>query len=108
MAKNFVQPGDRLDMVAPAGGVTSGAAVVFSNLVGVAVHDAAAGEDFVLVVKGVFDLPKTGASTFAVGDEVFATAAGTMTNTAAGNTRAGLAVQAIGAVTGNVRVRLDG
>lgn len=55
--KNFVQDGDILDAVAPAGGVVSSNAYLIGAAFGVASATALEGETFALVVEGVVDLP---------------------------------------------------
>ncbi|MGD9663806.1 MAG: DUF2190 family protein [Novosphingobium sp.] len=67
MAKNFIQPGDTLELVAPAGGVVSGTGYVIGALFVVALGDAAAGELFRGKVDGVWELPKAAAVTPAQG-----------------------------------------
>lgn len=55
--KNFVQVGDILDAIAPAGGVVGGNAYLLGSAFGVAAATAAEGEAFAYVVEGVVDLP---------------------------------------------------
>jgi len=55
--KNFVQPGDNLDVVAPAT-VSSGDGVLVGSIFGVAFEDKASGETVALGVEGVYELPK--------------------------------------------------
>lgn len=66
--KNFVQPGNALDLIAPSGGVVSGNAYLFSGLLVVAATTAAQGEKFVGYSEGVFSLPKVAASDFVPGE----------------------------------------
>lgn len=71
MAKNFKYlDGDAIEMIAPGGGVSSGDVVVIGSIVGVAMHDAAAGEIFTLRRKGVIALTKASATAFSAGDAV--------------------------------------
>ncbi|MET0170910.1 MAG: capsid cement protein [Agrobacterium vaccinii] len=101
MAKNFKQPGKTLDVPAPAD-VKSGDGVLIGKLFGVAQTDAKQGEMFALDREGVWDLPKTEAQAWAVGDVVYWS--GTeVTTTANGNTKIGFAV----AVAGNPSKRGD-
>lgn len=94
--KNFVQPGEMLDLVAPSGGVTSGVGVLIGAIFAVASVTAAEGETFSGAVTGVFDLAATAhASTqgMAVGDTAYwndTTKA--VTKTAAGNQAIGVIV----------------
>lgn len=57
MAKNFVEDGDVLTLIAPAGGVLSGTPVVIGTLVVVPITDAAAGEQFGGKTNGVWNVP---------------------------------------------------
>ena len=60
MATNFHQPGDALDVTAPAN-VQSSDFVVIGDLFGVAAHDAVSGNALVLYVGGVWrDLVSAG------------------------------------------------
>ncbi len=108
--KNFVQKGDMVTVVAPAGGVTSGDGVLIGTLFGVAVRDAAAGENVDIAVSGVFDLPKVAAQTHAVGEAVgWDPATDEVNDTIAGAViEIGKVLVAAGAATTSVRVRLNG
>lgn len=69
--KNFLQPGDTLDLIAPAGGVVSGDAVlVGTSLLVVATATRAATEIFAGKKKGVFTLPKLVTDVMAEGGKV--------------------------------------
>lgn len=57
MAKNFVEDGDVLTMIAPAGGVVSGTPVAIGTLVVVPITDAAVGEQFGGKTNGVWSVP---------------------------------------------------
>lgn len=109
--KNFVQPGANLDLIAPAGGVTSGAGVLIGSIFAVATVSAAAGAEFVGATEGVFDLLAEGAGSgqaLAVGDAVFwDNAAKRTTKTASGNTKIGVAVAAKASDATVARVRLN-
>lgn len=96
--KNFVQPGETLDLIAPSGGVTSGLGYLIGALFVVAAVTAAEGEDFAGARTGVFDLDATThASTqaFAAGDPVYWNdTTKKVTATATGNQMIGFAVEA--------------
>src|SRR5690606_35118552 len=68
--KNFVQPGNRITVPAPAP-VKGGEVVIIGELAGIAFGDAAAGEPVDLALNGVFDLPKVAADAITVGDAVY-------------------------------------
>lgn len=57
MATNFVEDGDVLTLIAPAGGVVSGVPVAIGTLVVVPITDAAAGEQFGGKTNGVWNVP---------------------------------------------------
>lgn len=57
MAKNYVEDGEFLTLIAPAGGVVSGNPYTIGALAVVALVDAAAGQPFVAKATGVWDLP---------------------------------------------------
>lgn len=69
--KNYIQAGDNLTVVAPSGGTVSGGLYKIGAIIGVAVTTEAAGDPVVLKTRGVFDLKKTSAQAWAVGDQVF-------------------------------------
>lgn len=74
MASNYTQPGDVLTLIAPAGGVVSGAGYVIGSIFVVALVTAAAGATFTGRTEGIFRMPKaTHATTkaFTAGEAVF-------------------------------------
>lgn len=71
MAKNFVQDGNCITMIAPSGGVTSSIAVLIGATFGVALVDAAENEEFELGVVGVWEISKVAADTATAGDQAF-------------------------------------
>ena len=106
--KNYVQPGDRVGVPAPAN-VASGAGVLVGSLFGVAVAAALSGEEVQISVEGVFDLPKVGSQAWTVGALIYWTGTAA-TNVASTNKLIGVAVAAVGAGAGETigRVRLNG
>lgn len=106
--KNYVQKGENLTIAAPYD-VTSGAFLKSGLIVGVASGDALSGADVDVVTVGVFDLPKVSTDVFAVGAAVYwDNTAKLMTSTTSGNTKIGVAVEAVGNPSGSVNVRLNG
>jgi predicted RecA/RadA family phage recombinase len=106
--KNYVQKGENLTIAAPYD-VTSGGFLKSGLIVGVASSDALSGADVDVVMVGVFNLPKVSTDVFAVGAAVFwDDAAKLMTSTTSGNTKCGVAVEAVGNPSGSVIVRLNG
>ncbi|MDP3263468.1 MAG: DUF2190 family protein [Tabrizicola sp.] len=106
MATNFVQAGSQLTIPAPEL-VSSGGIVIAGSIAGVALGSAAAGEPVDVAVTGVFELPKVGAQTLALGEPVYwESTAGLVTETASGNTRLGTVAKTAGAGVATVAVRL--
>ena len=65
--RNYIQPGEVITATAPAGGIISGAPMMYGSLFGVAAVTAAAGVQVEIATMGVFDLPKKAGDTFAPG-----------------------------------------
>lgn len=95
MAANYVQPGDTLEFVAPAGGVVSGNAYLMgTGKVVVALGSAAAGQLFRGATTMVYRLPKAAALAIAAGDTLYwDNTAKVLNKTAAGNVVAGFAAK---------------
>jgi len=71
MATNYTQAGEVVTLVAPSGGVVSGAGVRVGVCFGVALHDAAAGADVEVQRRGVFTLPKVSAQAWTQGAAIY-------------------------------------
>jgi predicted RecA/RadA family phage recombinase len=71
MAKNFVQPGRQLTLVAPTGGVTTGIGVLIGVTFAVALQTVAAGGNFDGATSGVWDLAKLNTEVWAAGDKIY-------------------------------------
>ncbi len=69
--KNFIHPGEAIDIAAPAGGTVSGLVYVIGSLIGVAATTAAEGTECVLNTRGVYVLPKTGAQAWTQGAKIY-------------------------------------
>lgn len=69
--RNFIQPGNVLELTAPSGGVVSGTAYKIGQLLVVAQVSAAEGAKFSAVVEGVVELPKTSAQAWAEGAAIY-------------------------------------
>lgn len=69
--KTFIQHGDCLTVIAPAGGTVSGELYKVGAIIGVAATTEVAGAPVVLKLEGVFGLTKTSAQAWAVGDLVY-------------------------------------
>lgn len=68
--KNFLQPGNSLDLIAPAGGVISGLGYVLGSILVFAQATKAAGETFAGVNEGVIKAAKLTTDVMAVGVKV--------------------------------------
>jgi len=107
--KNFVQTGDVVTFIAPAGGVTSGVPVVVNSLVLIPALSAAATYECEGAVTGVYELPKKSTDT----PTQFAKAywddsEGEVTTTATDNTLIGVFMNALGTGTALADIRLNG
>ena len=108
--KNYVSAGNNITVAAPAA-LNSGDGVLVGSLFGVASSDAAASDQVVIVVKGVFTLPKVGTQAWTVGAKVYWDAANNRcTTVVTANTLIGAAVEAVGGGAGDTtgKVRLNG
>jgi len=108
--KNFVQPGNVLDLVAPAGGVVSGMPVVIGSIFAVPQVDAMDGDVFAGVVEGVVLLPKAATIAPAQGTPMFwdAVALSATSTSAAGLYPIGVCTAQASAADIEVMVRLNG
>ena len=69
--KTFIQHGDCLTVIAPAGGTISGELYKVGGIIGVAATTELAGAQVVLKLDGVFGLTKVSAQAWAVGDLIY-------------------------------------
>jgi predicted RecA/RadA family phage recombinase len=108
MARNFVMPGSTITIIAPQGGVLSGAPVLVGSIFGIAAYDAVAGAEVEVTVDGVWELAKA-AGALDPGDPIyFDPATGLVGDAGPGAVLIGAAVAAAGADDLVARVRLDG
>lgn len=107
--KNFKQHGDMITILAAAA-IASGQLVRANSLIGVAATDAASGEQVELKTTGVFELAKTSAQAWQVGQPIYMIAgSGLLTNVAGtGNYLVGVAVAAAANPSATGTVRLNG
>jgi len=108
--KNFIQPGDVLTITAAAD-VVSGAGVLSGVLFGVATGDALTGADLSIATTGVFELPKTSAQAWTVGQAIyFAPGTGlcTTASNGAGSVFIGVATAVAANPSATGLVRLNG
>ncbi|MTI13358.1 DUF2190 family protein [Sansalvadorimonas verongulae] len=107
MAGNKIQEGRFLTVIATAA-VLSGQGVMVGDLFGVAMGDAAIGEEFEIDTAGVYELPKDTSQDIGQGDKVYWAASGSVTSEAASNTLIGCAAYAAGNGVADISVRLNG
>lgn len=108
--RNFVQPGDVLDLVAPAGGVVSGQGFIVGEIFAVATVDADAGDICPSQVTGVIELAKAPSQAWAIGDAVYWDAGNDRASTVATvGPKIGVVTEAVAGGAGDTagRVRLD-
>lgn len=107
--KNFVQPGDVVTLTAPAD-VAAGVPISNGVLVGVTVSAALNGAQVECATTGVFDLAKTSAQAWTVGQAIYLIPSTRLVTTAttAGNILIGTAAAVADNPTATGRVRLNG
>ncbi|HKW84090.1 MAG TPA: DUF2190 family protein [Burkholderiaceae bacterium] len=105
--KNFVQPGDVLDLD-PGATVASGTGHLFgAALFGVAAVDAVSGTPSSFQIRGVVEIAKTSALAISVGDRVFWDATNSVVNkTTTAQQQVGVAVAAAANPSATVKVLL--
>jgi predicted RecA/RadA family phage recombinase len=69
MAKNYIQPGNVIDVTA-AGALTSGIAFAIGTLLAVPLSNATAGQVVAAQIEGVFELPKASAAVYTAGEKL--------------------------------------
>ncbi|WP_396616790.1 DUF2190 family protein [Lysobacter soli] len=108
MAKNYIQPGDVLDLTVSGAAITSGSGVLIGTRLGVALKDGAIGETIAAAVKGVYNLPKLGSDVVAQGAALYWDNTNKrLTTTASGNSLAGYAAAAAGNGVASVNIALN-
>jgi predicted RecA/RadA family phage recombinase len=109
MAKNFIQPGQTVSVAAPRD-VASGELVIVGLIAGVAQHAALSGAQVEIDTEGVWDLAKTSAQAWTVGQAIYGIPSTGLATTAttAGNVLIGTALAVAANPSGVGRVRLNG
>lgn len=109
VSDRFIQPGDVLTVASAPYALTPGDGCLSGNLFGMALGTAAISTPVEMATEGVWDIAKTAAQTFAVGDLVYwDNAARSVTTVTAGNRRIGSATAAAAGGDATARVRLAG
>lgn len=108
MAKNYLQAGESLTVLAPAA-LASGDPVLVGAIFGVAQTAAASGAQVEIARRGVFTLPKTAGQAWTAGVKVYWDATNKeVTTTATSNTLIGAALEARASADTAGSVLLDG
>lgn len=108
--KNFIAIGNAITIAAAAATV-SGQGVLQGSLFGIAAHSAATGEDLLINLTGIYELPKAGSQAWTVGQMVYwDNSAKVVTTAATDNTLIGVAVVPVTNAAANTvgTVRLNG
>lgn len=107
--KNYVQPGEVLELTAPSGGVVSGTPVLIGALVVIPAVDAAQTVKFSAAVVGVYEVPKATGDAWLEGEKVYWDVAdGNFNQSSSGNTLVGVAARAAESADATGFVRFDG
>lgn len=108
--KNFIAIGNTITTTATAA-VKSGDGLLVGAIFGVAAHNAGVGDELVVNLTGAFELPKTGAQAWTIGQKVYWDATNKRaTSGATDNILIGVAYLAVGNTAGETlgTVRLNG
>jgi predicted RecA/RadA family phage recombinase len=111
MATNFVQPGCNITVtnedITDAAALESGDGFLVGSLFGICLTDCAVGDDVVLATEGVWDIAKTSAEAWTVGQKIYWVVATSLASSTAGsNKQIGVAVAAAANPSSTGRVRL--
>ena len=108
--RNFIAHGHAITITAAAD-IASGAGVLLGSLFGDATGAIANGQDGIINLEGIFDLPKAPSQAWTIGAPIYWDAGNSRcTNVASTNKMIGAAVAAVGGGAGETvgRVRLNG
>lgn len=90
--KNHIKPGNRITVIAPAGGLVGGDFYIAGAAFGIVSVTVAEGEEVEIHVGEAWTLPKATGAAWAIGDKIYWDAtAKNMTKTATANTLVGVA-----------------
>lgn len=107
---NFIQPGDSQTFTA-TGTVTAGQPYQFGMAFGIAATSVSTGQQFVMKIRGVFEVTKVGSQAWTEGAAVYYDIGTDKFTTTAGDNRlVGWAVEAVGSGAGETtgKVYIDG
>ncbi|SHN45923.1 DUF2190 family protein [Chitinophaga sp. CF418] len=108
MAQNYIQPGNVIPIVAPAGGYVTEQVVKSGSIVGIALGSAPQDSICEVALEGVWQVAKATGAAWVPGDKLYWDAAAlNFTKTATSNTAAGYAFAsaATGDTTGQILLR---
>lgn len=71
MAKNFLQPGDVVEIVSPGAGTVAGVGVLTGQMFGIALDTTTSGQTCRVALEGVFEVAKISALVISVGAAVY-------------------------------------
>jgi len=71
MAANYIAEGDSIEVTTPSGGYTTGQIVKLNDLVGVSYATYAEDETAVIMLEGIFTLPKKTGVNFTAGAKLY-------------------------------------
>ena len=107
--KNYVQPGEVLELTAPSGGVLTSKAYKIGSLVVIATVDADQTDAFSALLVGVVEHAKVSAQAWTEGVKIYwDDSAKLFTTTSGGNTLVGVAAEVAANPSALGKVRLDG
>ena len=108
--RTFVAIGNNIT-IAAAAAVLSGQGVLLGSLFGIAAHNANVGDDLVINLTGIYELPKAASQAWTVGQKVYWDNTNkVVTNVTTDNTLIGVATLAVTNAAANTTgtVRLNG
>jgi len=105
--KNFVQPGNVVTFIGPAGGALSGDLTIVGAIFGISAYNVDEGAEGELALGGVYTLPKATGAITAFAKVYWDATAKKVTATATSNTLIGVAMLAELSASTEVTVRLN-
>jgi len=108
MARNYLQEGDTLTLVAPYDR-TAGQAAKIGSIIAIAANDVLSGADGEFMTEGVFEVNKTSAQAWTQGVKLYwDDTAKEFTSVSTSNTLAGVATEAAANPSSTGKIRLNG
>ncbi|MBD3571698.1 DUF2190 family protein [Brevundimonas diminuta] len=104
--KTYIQKGDILDFITPAGGAVAGVPLIIEKAFIIPASTTEEGEPNSGAVEGVYELPASGAAAAQFAPAYWDTTAGAATGAATGNTKIGYFTDAKAGNAATIRVKL--